>query len=45
MHICQVCRIKAGQVRKDKGSHTAILATCSVCKQRKPILDSKHFKE
>lgn len=43
--LCHACMKEAGYVRKDKGSHTAILTTCKQCGARKAILPSRHYKK
>lgn len=41
--ICHKCRRELGFVRKDDGSHTAIIKNCYICGKERPILSARHW--
>jgi hypothetical protein len=41
--MCQKCMEDAGHKRKDKGSHTAVLAHCTGCDSAKALLSIRHW--
>ncbi len=43
MIMCHKCRVSAGYIRKDDGSHTAVIKCCQVCGELKPVLDDRHW--